>query len=341
MATLIPQGYMKVPSVFLQAEEVMKVNLFVFMPLNGKLVHYLKKGEVLPTAKLMEIMKFSGTLLIMPESEAKEGMEAISGELTEGIASPGAISDETSAKAVGMIKSLGGSPDDDIKARATTTKSSLDNSATVAQQLIDKFKTGDIKGGVSKLLLDIKKEKSSLEGHEKHVAALGVLAFLALHDGTSVDATDIAVAGFVHDIGMRDQGEAEIQRHVGGEELRSIIDPTFKAPETRIPKNLHIEGGVNSLKGLGVAIADGAMKIVAQHHENFDGSGPWGLKEGQIYKPARVFRIVDDLVCLLNCNWKDFDLPEAYATLSKINTVNGKPKYYDPTIMTQIQKIIT
>lgn len=341
MITHIPQGYMKVPSVFLQAEEEMKVNLFVFMPLNGKLVHYMKKGEVLPVSKLMEIMKFSGTVLLMPEADAQEGMSAISGELTESIKSDGPISEETSAKAAGIIKSMVNLQDEDAKVRITATKTALDNSTTIAQQLIERFKGGDLKSGVSQLLQDIKKEKSTLEGHQKNVASLSVLALLALHEGTSTDASDIAVAGFIHDIGMKDQGDAETKRHVEGEELHVIIDPTAKATETKIPRNLHIEVGVNTLKSMGVAIADGAMKIVAQHHENYDGSGPWGLKDNQIYKPARLIRIVDDLVCLLNCHWQDFDLGAAFDTLNKLNTVTGKAKYYDPNIMGQLQKILS
>lgn len=341
MVTHIPQGYMKVPSVFLQAEEAMKVNLFVFMPLNGKLVHYMKKGEVLPVSKLMEIMKFSGTLLLMPETEAKEGMSAISDELTDSIKSEGAISEETSTKAAGIIKSMVNVQDEDIKVRVSATKMALDNSTAVAQQMIERFKGGDLKVGVTQLLQDIKKEKSSLEGHQKHVASLAVLALLALHEGTSNDASDIAVAGFIHDIGMKDQGDDETKRHVEGEELQGIIDPSAKPVETRVPKNLHIEKGVNALKAMGVPIADGAMKIVAQHHENFDGSGPWGLKDNQIYKPARLLRIVDDLVCLLNCHWQDFDLGAAFATLDKLNTASGKARFYDPTIMAQLQKILS
>ncbi len=145
MITHIPQGYMKVPSVFLQAEEEMKVNLFVFMPLNGKLVHYMKKGEVLPVSKLMEIMKFSGTVLLMPEADAQEGMSAISGELTESIKSDGPISEETSAKAAGIIKSMVNLQDEDAKVRITATKTALDNSTTIAQQLIERFKGGDLK----------------------------------------------------------------------------------------------------------------------------------------------------------------------------------------------------
>ena len=341
MTTHIPQGYMKVPSVFLQAEEVMKVNLFVFMPLNGKLVHYLKKGEVLPVQKLMEIMKFSGTLLLMPEEDAKEGMTAISGELSDSVTTDGVISAETSTKATMVIKSMINVQEEDPKARVAATKTALDNSASIAQQMIEKFKAGNLKTGVDQLLMDMKKEKTSLESHQKHVASLGVLTFFALKDGTSGDASDIAVAGFMHDNGMKDQGDPEIKRHVEGEELRQLIDPTAKVTETRVPKNLHIEAGVNTLKTMGVAIADGAMKIMAQHHENFDGSGPWGLKESQIYKPAKIFRIVDDLVCLLNSPWKEFDLAEAYATLNKLNTATGKPKYYDPALMAQLQKILT
>lgn len=49
----LPLGYMKVPMMFLEAESPARINIFIFMPVNEKVIPFRKKGDNLSLDDLM------------------------------------------------------------------------------------------------------------------------------------------------------------------------------------------------------------------------------------------------------------------------------------------------
>ena len=69
-----------------------------------------------------------------------------------------------------------------------------------------------------------------------------------------------------------------------------------------------------------------------QHHENYDGSGLRGARGEVIYAPARILRIADDTICLMNRAQDPLDLPAAFEVLCALNRSGGR-LVYDPELL--------
>jgi HD-GYP domain-containing protein (c-di-GMP phosphodiesterase class II) len=94
------------------------------------------------------------------------------------------------------------------------------------------------------------------------------------------DMLDLGVGALLHDVGKLDIAER----------LRQP-DPGFSAAETAGYRD-HVAKGVAQGRRLGLSA--GALSVLAQHHENADGSGfPLGLTSDRMTAPARIVAIVN------------------------------------------------
>ncbi len=339
----IPSGYVKVSPVFLQAEEPLQVSLYIYMPLNKKVVLFQKKGSILPTEKLFELMKLSSSQILTTIDEAKRAMSAVTGKLVEEIEDSDSITPEASAAASRMVQSLANVEGEDKTQVLQTTKSILDESSELVKNIINIFKTSGTKKGFQNLLNSLKSDGNSLEAHHRHTSALAVLLLLSFGEGNTSDISDLALAAMAHDLGLKEISEEDVIRHVSGQEIKTVINPdpdTGSQIDLQTARTRHIEGTLKVLKEKGIQITDGVYKIISQHHENFDGTGPLGISGRKIYGPARILRIVDDIVCLLNPSTGISDLETAFQSLKKVNKVNNEVRFYDEEIIEQLDLIM-
>ena len=63
----------------------LKIDLFLFMPVNNRMIHYQKKGETFPVDKLMEVMKASSSVVLVKEDECKGALESFNEDLSNAI----------------------------------------------------------------------------------------------------------------------------------------------------------------------------------------------------------------------------------------------------------------
>ncbi|NUZ05879.1 DUF3391 domain-containing protein [Schlegelella sp. ID0723] len=127
--------------------------------------------------------------------------------------------------------------------------------------------------------------------HSVNVAVLALLLgrYLSL---TEADMLDLGVAAILHDV-----GKALGQPRVRGPE--ADIGPV----EGRVHDE-HVAEGVALAKRMGLSA--GATRMIAQHHENVDGSGfPEGLSGEQMSVPARVLALVNRYDNLCNPPFAD------------------------------------
>ncbi len=333
---------MKVSPVFLQAEEPLQVSLYIFMPLNKKVVPYQKKGEILPTAKLLELMKLSSSVILTPINEGSGAMDEVVQDIAQDLETSGSIHEKTSEAASRVVQSLAQIQEiASEEVRLTETHSILDESSKMVTSIVSLLKESGSKKGFQKVLTNLKSDHSSLESHHRHTSALAVLLLLSFGEGNSSDVADLAFASSIHDLGLKSLPEAELLRHVQGDEIKSVLSPALAAKTNiQTPRTKHIDGTLKALKDSGTQISENVFKIISQHHENFDGSGPIGLSGRKIFGSARILRLTDDITCLLNPLTGISDLESAFQGLKAANVKAGQVRYYDLELIDQLDKVM-
>jgi putative nucleotidyltransferase with HDIG domain len=97
---------------------------------------------------------------------------------------------------------------------------------------------------------------------------------------SEADMQDLGVGAMLHDI-----GKAELP-----ERLRHV-DERFSASELAFYQE-HVDHGLSHGRRMG--LSEGAMQVIAQHHEHADGSGfPHGLGTDRMAAPARIVALVN------------------------------------------------
>jgi putative nucleotidyltransferase with HDIG domain len=115
--------------------------------------------------------------------------------------------------------------------------------------------------------------------HALNVSVISMLIGRAL-GLPAEDMLDLGVGALLHDVGKIDVPDR--LRH---------LDTSFTAAETAGYRD-HVAKGVAHGRRLG--LSPGALSVLAQHHENADGSGfPQGLNAERMTAPARIVAIVN------------------------------------------------
>ncbi len=115
--------------------------------------------------------------------------------------------------------------------------------------------------------------------HALNVAVIGMLIgrTLGMNDA---DMQDLGVGALMHDIGKQDLPD-RLRHHEDG----------FSASETAAYRE-HVSRGL--LQGRRMLLAEGALTVVAQHHENADGSGfPQRIGSERMTLASRIVAIVN------------------------------------------------
>ncbi len=334
-AISLPTGMLRLPRHLLQVEEPLPFNILLFLPLNQKVVTFRPKGHVLTLAELSEILEQAATIALVTDIEVKAAMEQVAAtwvSLKEGEDGPPTISQKAEAGASTFLATAKPPPFTPPAEKKTESLLLLDESAKLVQCLLDRFKEISQSRSFDSVLNQIAASGDPLEQHHRYCASLSVLVLLALGNSTVEEATDLATAALIHDESLRDLDPSFLRLHLAGDSLASDF--------TAQPYAEHM--GASALKfatncqASGMSPTRGALKTVQQHHENFDGSGPLELKGSAIYRLARILRIVDDWVCLVQAPGKDYDLETAFLLVQGTMRSPSQRGFYEPQLLTTI-----
>ena len=182
-------------------------------------------------------------------------------------------------------------------------------------------------------------EATPIATHHKHVAVISALICLATEDFSEQDISDVVFAGLVHDICLEELSTPLFRRHLNGEDFNSLYTDIYTRDTILKNQQRHSEMAIERLKMLGVPLTEGLIQCVLYHHENCDGTGPRELKAPEIYRPARVIRIADDLVCLMQRKFNPLALDQAIEELRLYNST-GVQRVYDPDILRALVRTI-
>lgn len=322
-------NYQKVPVMFLEAETPLRITIYLHMPMNENVVLFREKGQNLTLDDLMKIQKLPPSRVLTLKNELDEAMKSLSGDLLDPVSPGGEIKDTSRVMAKSVIGNLGSDKVD--------TQTVLNDTSQLVSQIMDQFQTVSSKKSFLEFVQSLGHGNTPLETHNKHVGALAVLVMLSLGKSTQEEVADIAFASSLHDLCLDQVPENLMNAHLNGDDLTSKKSQVLLADQIAAVYKTHIDLILKKITDAKIQVTTGSLKIIAQHHENQDGSGLYKIPGPKIYRPARVLRIVDDLIALINSKTKPHTLKEAFAVLKSFNQ-EGYYNPYDSDILDSIEK---
>jgi HD-GYP domain-containing protein (c-di-GMP phosphodiesterase class II) len=333
----VPDGYVKVSPVLLQAEEPLKIDLFIHMPRNKKVVLFLKKGSILTTEKLLELMRTPSSQLLTTPEDSQEAVDHLAQTIAENLEKHDDIDEKTKETMAHILQALGNAGQGTQGVALTETKLLFDESAILVEKIIKLMSHSDEKIDFEQLLSQLKNE-NHLDTHHRHTSALATIFLLSFGEGNAKSVLEMAFSGMAHDLGLSELPEDEILLHTQGVETLALHSSDNS--EYAMNNTQHIASSIRLLKEGVLKISETIFQIILQHHENYDGSGPAGISGSKIHPLARILRITDDLIALIGESATQVStLDRALDILKTANIRSNEPCFYDPKLIAQIEKI--
>jgi response regulator RpfG family c-di-GMP phosphodiesterase len=200
-------------------------------------------------------------------------------------------------------------------------KELLNEVASLVEQVIAQMKKTRSAANYAEFLKSSKGQAMEpLVAHQRQVSALAALLLMSSGEATMDEISDLGTAGLIHDLGLNEITLSMRDQHI------VAMDTDYSAPELLVYRR-HPEIAVDKMREKKVHLSPDTVKIIEQHHENWDGSGFKGLAGPQIVRGARALRIADDLVGWMSNLMNSGNLLDAHAELSK------RAGIYDPEFM--------
>jgi HD-GYP domain-containing protein (c-di-GMP phosphodiesterase class II) len=168
--------------------------------------------------------------------------------------------------------------------------------------------------------------------HETNVSTFVIIFALGIGYSEEMTLASLAFAAIIHDIGF------------------DVLDPTIKnTPELNMDESILKEYKKHVLKSGGlivkreIELPKFTLKIIEQHHENFDGTGyPHGLKGNAIDHVAQIFSVADrfDRMMKGEFDGKLRTPSEALGDLKIMQSVGMYPDFFNPVIFNKIVSFI-
>jgi HD-GYP domain-containing protein (c-di-GMP phosphodiesterase class II) len=311
-------------------------DLHIYMPANQNLLLFRKKGDTLSEKDLETTKKITDGNLIVLKAEFEAFLLAMRGIAIDSIAS-NPSSPEAVASATTVLRGLGTlatKPGETPEETFQKTKKILDDSFNFVKEILAKCKTTPAGKSFFDALKNVEKDSSPLLTHCRHVSALSTLALIAVGVSSIEELADIAFAGLIHDQGMADIPQILLEKHLAGIPVEGLTGAE------KITVMRHIDFVFEQLKKSKTFVPDGARRIVEHHHENWSGSGFKGLKEEQIFRSARVMRIIDDLVTYIQNPDSPQDIKQAFAIVREMSDLASNLPQVDPKLLAKIEQTV-
>lgn len=299
----------------LERAENLPFDLFLYLPMNRRVILYLEKGHRLDEKTIKKFQEHGNYNLYIRRADIKAYQNYGRTYVTKLAPGEALGKPETSKKIAGRIGGLLGEFFSDA------TLDEVD-----AKQIIENLKAfvSDVKGPApSKEALEkevgaFAAQKMTSASHCQNTAAYCALFGLAL--GLS-DAEALRMGGLLHDIGIADLAP----------ELSNRDMPGMTASELAKYRQ-HPKAAEESLSKRKLTLPKEARDMILYHHEHTDGSGyPFGKKGADIPPYAKVCAFADEFDKLTSIR-PGFPQLTPVEAMKRIAGLDGKPPspIYDP-----------
>lgn len=325
------------PTMFLEAMTPLKVDIYLFMPLNQNLVLFRKKGEALSLQEAVNLTRPSKTRVLVKKDQIESGTTELATALAHDVTPDGmpgeALEKFGSAQMSGMASAAArGQPE----ARALTT-GLLDESTQLMSEVVAQFKSISGNHLFHLFVKGLCKSGDPLDVHNRHVSALSSILLLTLGGASMEELSEISLAGLVHDSCLDQIPQLFLNRHLDAEDLALSGTRQLSAGPLGLTYRAHVDLALKNLDIAPFPVSTGVRRTVDQHHENYDGTGLLGLRGVKIYRPARLLRIADDLITLINNDRNPMTIDGAIRYMLDMNQYADR-RVYDPDMLGAIAK---
>ena len=305
------KSYRSVKLIDIAPGVALDFDTYLYMPANKKHIRYSAAGDPLDIERVEKLAKHQMSSIHITSDQIKSFYQYTAKQL-KNLGTNGAISEtERRERMQGAIRDLMSGMFSE-----STQDSTIEKGRSImgdCQEIVKSYITtggasGEKKNTWYEKLMNAQNAGASTHSHAANVATFSALFSLGLGIG---DPESMAIAGLLHDIGLVDV-RATIQTRP-----RSQWLPDEKAEYER-----HPELTINLIKARKMIVPELVTKMIAQHHERFDGSGyPRQLQSSRILPEAQVLSLADEFDDL--CNPTDGRTPlkplEAVQELSRGN----------------------
>lgn len=325
-------GFLPLPVERLPANRVVPIEIYIYMPMNEKMLLYKEEGAVLGPARHARMHQFRSRFFYRREDQAK--LEAFLRAMpTESqvpakslLGNPHFLASATTKEELQrrsaelLASHFGFEPDPASPLGLTEQMQQHFNAVTTT--VLDYL---EVDGGILDKLKALLSAQPDAWNHSANVS--GISALLALSIGyTDKDLLrDIAMGGYLHDIG-----------------LATCNVPVHESEEQYTPAELerfhqHPAAGLELLEILELGVSENVKIIVYQHHEKYEGGGfPADSSGSDIFEPAQLVALASRLDHFIRTDVPGHvTIEEALRRVGEHNADGGTAEF-NPVLLSQI-----
>jgi HD-GYP domain-containing protein (c-di-GMP phosphodiesterase class II) len=318
--------YMILPREALYPGIQLSFNIYIHMAINDSLISYCKAGDTLGPAEVKKLMQIPEKNLRIMKSEYVNFLDMQKAKLKDAANAGDLAGPVAKSAATSIMKGLNLNLENSSPGEQAESATALLSDVTkVVSDLILQVKKNPSLSTYEQVLKATTESKDPLTAHNYQVSGMSALIMMSVGAANMDEVVDTGVAGLLHDMGLADISQQLTELHLSGKDMPN--------PAAMIAYMRHIEIAVEKYTTNKQNISPGARRIIELHHENMDGSGFKGATGGQIYRPARVLRIADDLCILLTNKKKPKTMIESLNFMKECGGVNSGEPIYDTEIL--------
>jgi HD-GYP domain-containing protein (c-di-GMP phosphodiesterase class II) len=172
--------------------------------------------------------------------------------------------------------------------------------------------------------------EEKFDGHAKNISTFAVVFAMGMGYNNRDVVKSLSLAGLVHDLGVC---QIDIETVRTPQELRS--------KEQKVLFEDHMRATIEMLAGLRLGLPLEVLKILAMHHEKFDGTGyPKKLKNWDVDAMAQILSMADVFDGMIRGRYdgKERTLTEAFKDVVTLEKSKIFPQYYNPDLFNKLVK---
>lgn len=277
---------------------------YVNLPLNKKFIRFSNKGQSLGEERANKLKSKEASRLFLDLKDMDHFYEHTANRLRS---VGGQASEMTETERVEKLKSsvrqlFVGLLDPSQKSDLDSGKEMM----VTCQKIISNYVT---KGRTNNWYADLTRALGGAQSSYDHAASVSALAALFAMGLQHPRPEDLALAGFLHDIGRAQFPDEFV-----------LKDPATWTEDEKKQYEAHPLNSVNLVKERKMIISQEVEKAILQHHERWDGKGfPRQLANNRISEEAQILSLADQF---------------HYLTM----TVSGRPKLGPMAAISEISK---
>jgi HD-GYP domain-containing protein (c-di-GMP phosphodiesterase class II) len=273
-------AFVAAPPQFIPLTDELEVDIYIQTLQTSRLFLFRRKGQSFDRDALKELLDLEATIYITGSDWPKVIHQKA--DILADLVLYGATSERVSTQAADNLARLLIVHDVDDVPRILADFSRL------VERLISNMDRSSLHKTYASLHDIVEKQKGHFLHHALQVSSMSVIIGMILGIKEPRELGDLAIAGFLHDVGFSGLDSKVIESYFSQGKLHVAESEQYlKHPET----------GIELAESRGIPISIRVREAVLEHHERLDGSGfPLGLRGDQIGLHSRILAIADEFV---------------------------------------------